>query len=104
MSMSEKYSSVKYCHYAKDIPEGDHFAIVVNRSITIPGDERSRTNPGHGYPESTEHFFEYIAYTDRVEWEEEIRKRMTATYGNKDFVALKVEKASIKLQTIVTVK
>ena len=27
------------------------YAIISKSSHTVPGDERSRTNPGHGYPE-----------------------------------------------------
>jgi len=37
------------------LPQGEHWAILEDSSIHIPGDERSRTNPGHGYPASTEH-------------------------------------------------
>lgn len=38
-----------------DIPEGPHFAVLVYKTETqhIPGDERSRTHPGHGYPAHT---------------------------------------------------
>lgn len=31
----------------------EFFAAFVEDSYTVPGDERSRTNPGHGYPEHT---------------------------------------------------
>lgn len=27
------------------------FLLIDSQSYTIPGDERSQTNPGHGYPE-----------------------------------------------------
>lgn len=39
-----------------DVPTERHFAVLIYKvhSYTIPGDERSRTNPGHGYPEHTE--------------------------------------------------
>ena len=30
------------------------FGILEKMTRTIPGDERSKTNPGHGYPEHTE--------------------------------------------------
>lgn len=30
------------------------YLLIDSRTIHIPGDERSRTNPGHGYPESDE--------------------------------------------------
>jgi len=55
----------KYAHSINDIPIEEHWAIIKNESITIPGDERSRTAPGHGYPEHIEHYFSYeIYYTE----------------------------------------
>lgn len=30
------------------------YLLIESKTIYIPGDERSRTNPGHGYPESVE--------------------------------------------------
>ena len=38
------------------MPQTPHYAVLVYkvRRITIPGDERSRTHPGHGYPEHTD--------------------------------------------------
>jgi hypothetical protein len=47
-----KYAD-KYVKRPSDIPSVEHWAIITGSSILIPGDERSRTNPGHGYPEST---------------------------------------------------
>jgi hypothetical protein len=30
------------------------YAVIEETHTTIPGDERSRTHPGHGYPEHTQ--------------------------------------------------
>lgn len=40
----------------EDVPAIPHYAVIVykTRSIYHEGDERSRTNPGHGYPAHTE--------------------------------------------------
>ena len=40
----------------KDVPDAPHYAVLIysTTSVFVPGDERSRTNPGHGYPEHTE--------------------------------------------------
>ena len=83
-----------------------HFAIIEFTSVWIPGDERSRTNPGHGYPEHSEDVVNYIAFTDENEWKNEINKRMTSPYrSDKDnFIAAKVNPASIQVQTVVNVK
>jgi hypothetical protein len=39
-----------------EMPTEKHFAILVftSSSFHVPGDERSRRCPGHGYPEHTE--------------------------------------------------
>jgi len=52
----------------EDIPEVPHYAILLfsSESVYFPGDERSRTCPGHGYPEHTETFdiIEYWVTTE----------------------------------------
>jgi hypothetical protein len=47
----------------KDVPNGKHFAILIftESTVHVPGDERSRTCPGHGYPahDETTESYEY---------------------------------------------
>lgn len=65
----------------KRFPNAKHYAIIVfdQRHIHHEGDERSRTHPGHGYPEHTEtvNNFEYLAFDytteGRLEWKEKIK-------------------------------
>lgn len=38
------------------LPEEPGYLIITQRQVRIPGDERSRTAPGHGYPEHTEYY------------------------------------------------
>ncbi len=52
----------KFVHQAGDIPDVEHWAIFQTDGVFIPGDERSRTNPGHGYPAETRNFISYHAY------------------------------------------
>jgi hypothetical protein len=76
--------STIYPHSPNEIPDEEHFAIIKFKSITIPGDERSRTHPGHGYPESTETIVEYIAFpteTDLLMYIERISKYDTTPYS-----------------------
>lgn len=87
---------MKWCHNLSDIPKEPHYAILEQRSISIPGDERSRTNPGHGYPASTEQVWDYIVFNHREEWEDEIRKRKGSAFGSQDFVAISATPASIR--------
>jgi len=87
----------KTCTTKKDIPVEDHFVILEFYSIHIPGDERSRTCPGHGYPESIERAVRYIAFTDQLEWENDIKRRMQQGYSSPEkFIPLKVSGVTIK--------
>jgi hypothetical protein len=84
-----------------DVPASPHFAIIRTTSVTIPGDERSRTHPGHGYPENTERFVTYRAFADRDEWEAEIRE---LSNRQENFRALVVTPAKVITATSVTIE
>lgn len=97
-----------------DIPEGHHYAILTfkSSSVHIPGDERSRTNPGHGYGERTETYntVEYTFTHNRNEWVNAIEKlekeKTTAYYGRSDpYAAIEVaSKAAIETKIVVGIK
>ena len=67
------------CTDKTQVPLGKHYAILVYKqdSIFIPGDERSRRNPGHGYPERYEvvNSCEHFVFTDQNEFMAEVKKR-----------------------------
>lgn len=79
----------KYCHNKGDVPTGLHWAIVEFSSIHIEGDERSRTNPGHGYGAHSEDKATYISFTNREEWSINVSERSQRQYDN-NFVAFEV--------------
>lgn len=81
-----------------NIPNGPHWAIIQTTSITIPGDERSRTNPGHGYPGHTETFITYKAFTSIGEWEKEVE---LLTMQGKAFRAIKSDVAKVSVKVAV---
>lgn len=93
---------MKYCHKLSDIPETEHFAAVSFSTYTIPGDERSRTNPGHGYPESTGISGEYIAFDDRAECDEWVKSRENRTLSSSSYRIIKA--TPMKVEKIVTIK
>lgn len=77
-----------YVSQRRNMPEGPHYAIISFSSIYIPGDERSRTNPGHGYPAHNQPTVQYQAFDNREEWEKEIRKLEDRTgYGQGQYIA-----------------
>ncbi len=91
-------------HNKGEVPKEPHFAIIEFSSVWIPGDERSRTNPGHGYPEHTESKCEYIVFECEGEWKNEIAKRESNPYGDKNFVAVRVTPATVKTTVNVSIE
>lgn len=81
----------KFVHTADDIPKGEHWAIIEGTSVSIPGDERSRTNPGHGYPEHTENYITYEAFTDKAEFEAVLKKRLNEKFRYKSVRGIHVQ-------------
>lgn len=66
-----------YVRKMKDLPRGEHWAIITDESVFVPGDERSKMSPGHGYPERTEHYLNYQAFTNEHDFKEELKKLLT---------------------------
>jgi hypothetical protein len=94
----------KYVRTAKDVPADEHFAIIENESVYIPGDERSRTNPGHGYPAETRQFVSYEAYFTKEKFLEAINELENPKFGNKkEYVALKVTPIKVTMTVNVNV-
>ena len=79
-----------------DIPNKEHFAIILGRSTHIPGDERSRTNPGHGYPASTEYSIEYYLFFDQTNLKNAI-KELNAE--NQPFKLIQVKPLTVNIET-----
>lgn len=78
------------------------FMKVKESSVFVPGDERSRTNPGHGYPEHTEHSWRLEVFADEEAWKAEIVKLAGRPFG-KTFKAIRAIPAKITTQIRVTV-
>lgn len=83
---------VKRVASKNDVPTTKHYVVLIykSNSVWIPGDERSKNYPGHGYPERTETYesFEHYVATNKTEWEEFV----TALYksGETNFVFFEV--------------
>lgn len=94
-----------------DIPNGEHYQVIVYKttSVSHEGDERSRTNPGHGYPAYTETFnvFEQYVSTDEKELksfieELEAKKNQPWNYEKNLYSVVKVaKKIEVKIETVV---
>lgn len=99
-------------HYAdfyvkdlKDVPSGEHWAILTIENVHIPGDERSRQAPGHGYPERTESFVSYAAYLHEADFKAALSKTLenrwslargihvTETFSGRTVVQVEIERS-----------
>jgi hypothetical protein len=96
---------MKWCRSIKDIPTEQHYAILSQKSTHIPGDEHSRTHPGHGYHARTEYSWDYIVFPDRESWESEIKKRKGSVFASDgNYVAISAIPATINTSIQVDIK
>lgn len=101
MSESKYYQGRRFVSSPDDLPPGEHLVILTFSTITIPGDERSRTHPGHGYPESTETTISCEAFETEEGWKAEIQRLAAGAYPRTNWVPLTVRRPTLK--TTVTV-
>lgn len=83
-----------------DLLKEHRWAIITFDTHYTPGDERSRTNPGHGYPESHDPYVILRAFTDQDAWENEISR---LTKARKTFKAFTMQHASVSTTVNVQV-
>ena len=91
---------MKYINTPKDIPTTPHFAALVADSVYIPEDERSRTNPGHGYPAETKHFMTYIVFDGPSERDKWVTEQETKQFGRTPYQIVEVR----PMKVVTTVK
>jgi hypothetical protein len=95
----------KYSFRKKDIPTTPHWAILEFTSIHVEGDERSRTNPGHGYPASDEPVVLYLAFDDLSSMESYIRQHCVHKPSYKDDIRiLQVTPKTVVMHTSITIE
>ena len=80
------------------------YGIIQLRNIYHEGDERSRTNPGHGYPAHTETVTSFKEFEDREKWEKEINDLANPKYGSpKKFRAITFEEVEITKEVKINI-
>ena len=76
-------------------------AALIFSSISIPGDERSRTNPGHGYPAHEQPTIEIRDFKDQEEMVEWVKHEETQTYGKKKFKLIEYRELTYTIEAKV---
>lgn len=66
----------------------EFFAVVVDKSYTVPGDERSRTCPGHGYPEHSVNYKEFIEFNSEADFRAWVEREETRAFGKTTYRAI----------------
>jgi len=97
-----------YVNKHSELPKTPFWAILSTSATHIPGDERSRTNPGHGYPAHTVNSISMEVFTKEAEWKKAIARKVEdqtkyGLHGN-DFFACFINPATISTQISVDVK
>ena len=74
------------------------YAALVTERITIPGDERSRTHPGHGYPEYTREVTRLRKFSTPEEMQEYAIAQSHSKYPDK-FVLIEYRELVVLTET-----
>ena len=76
----------------QDVPTEHHWAVICYSTDThyVEGDERSRTNPGHGYPGGWEsrNITQHYVSTNKEDWLKFVKKLVLQQKTN--FIAFEV--------------
>jgi hypothetical protein len=72
-------TTVIYVRNPEQVPACEHWVIIKGSSYTT--ESVGEWAPGHGYPASTEHYIEYIAYLNKEEFEAAFAKELLSTKG-----------------------
>jgi hypothetical protein len=78
--MASLFNNAIFVKKLGDLPPGEHWVILEFAFIHVPGDERSRIAPGHGYPERSEPVVNYIAFASQEDFEKELIVRADRTW------------------------
>ncbi len=101
LTWGELARQTKYAHDKTEVPTGPHYAALVFKTISIPGDERSRTHPGHGYGPTTESAIDYIVFQSKEAMEAWVSKEESSKFSHTQYRLIRAEPLEIK--TTVTI-
>lgn len=91
----------------ENFPQKIHSAAIVfkTQSVYHEGDERSRTNPGHGYPAHTEiiETIEYIPFNSKQEMDQWIINVETTKYNKPKYKLIEAKPLSAIVSATVSI-
>jgi len=91
-----------------EFPDEEHYAAIVFKTRTIhhEGDERSRTNPGHGYSAYSEtlEFVEYIPFRNKAEMNEQVLAWEMRKHEKPNYKVIMANPLTVEFSAKVNVK
>ena len=82
----------------------EKYAALVESSYVVPGDERSRTKPGHGYPEHTVDYTEVIKFKDYDEMITWVKNKESKVFYREKYQIIKYVEMTVSSTIAVEVK
>lgn len=82
----------------------EFYAALVESSYHVDGDERSRTNPGHGYPAHDVSYTKIVKFDDVEEMKKWVINQKEKTYSREKYQIIKYVELDIELEVKVEVK
>lgn len=79
------------------------YAVFVKTSTSVPGDQRSRDFPGHGYGAHTVDHTEVIEFKDRDKFVEWINRNSIGYYKT-EFRAFKLTPVNVSTKTVIDIE
>jgi len=80
----------------KQVQPGRQYSVILFENVHFEGDERSRTNPGHGYPAHTETYSNLLLFDSKEQVENWVIENEERSFLVMEMIPLQVEK-SVKL-------
>lgn len=94
-------SGIKPSPFNSKENENDFYAAFISDSYHVPGDDRSKKYPGHGYPAHSVDFVRVERFTDKKEMVDWVEKQTKSVY-NKPFQVVKC--TPMKVETKISVE
>ena len=94
-------STIEELYYVGGKRNVDKYAVLYKQTIHHAGDERSRTNPGHGYPTYNEDVDCVKVFQDEAGLKEWIEKNDSG-YSRKPYTAIKFQELTVRTETVIS--
>ena len=79
------------------------FAVIIRGTMHVEGDERSRKNPGHGYPAHTVDTTEFLTFENEAAMLAWIEREEKSQYGKKKYTPIRYTELKVNTHISLSV-